>query len=45
MDVIKVLGTLFARRDGVRCQKIQLLGDMDMIKLLAYSVARRDEHN
>ena len=30
---------------GVSCQEIQLLGEMHKIKLLADSVARRDEHN
>ena len=44
MDVIKVLGNSFVRRDGVSCQEIQLLGEMNKIKLLADLVARRDEH-
>jgi hypothetical protein len=45
MDVIKVLGNSFARRDGLSCQEIQLLGEMEMIQLLADSVAKRDGHN
>jgi hypothetical protein len=42
MDVIEVLGSLFARRDGIRCQETQLLEGLDMIKLLADSVAKSD---
>jgi len=45
LDVITVLGSSVARRDGVSCLEIQLLGEMDKNKFLADSVARRDEHN
>ena len=45
MDVIKVLGNSVARRDGVSCQEIELLGEMDIIKLLADSFAGKDEYN
>jgi hypothetical protein len=45
MEVIKVLGNSVARRVGVSCQEIQLLGEMDKNNLLADSFVRRDEHN
>jgi hypothetical protein len=45
MDVIKVLGNSFARKDGVSCQETQLLDGMDIIKLLADSVAKSDGKN
>ena len=34
-----------ARRDGVSCREIQLLGEMDKNKFLVDSVTRRDERN
>jgi hypothetical protein len=37
-----VLGNLVARRDGVSCQEAHLLEGMDIIKLLADSVAKSD---
>jgi len=45
MDVIKVLGNSFARRDGVSCQETQLLEGMDVIELLANSFAKSDGKN